>query len=149
MTATLSQARDEIQAKFLAVWNAETPALNGGQAPEVRWQGLDNYSEAADPGKPWARVTIRHVPSGQTTLGEAPNRRFTRRGTLTIQVFTPVGNSGLALLENFATIVRYAFEGQTTPSGVWFRNVSVEEADPYQGWNQFNVTANFEYDEAR
>ena len=150
MTSTFSQSRDDIATVFWDKWLAETPALNGGNVVPVLWQWVDASGQSPDPSGPFARLTIRHVPGGRHTFGEAGNRRHERLGSVFVQVFTPLGlKTGAALMENLATIARDAFENQRTPSGVWFRNASIREAEPFQGWNQANVSAEFVYDEAK
>lgn len=150
MTATVEQARDEIQARFLADWQALSTTIPGISAvPEVRWQGLDDNAGPPTTDAPWARVTLTHGAGLRHTFGRIGERRMERVGVLTVQVFYPIKKSGMSRLLKLATIVRNAFENRTTPSGVWFRNVAIREQTPYQGWNQVNVTADFVYDELR
>ena len=139
----LSEARDEICARFWDDWRANVPAVVG-HVPPVRW----SHVEAQDPppvDKLWARVMVAH---GATIETFGKPKRHTRMGVVTVQVFTHARDQGLALGENVAKIVRKAFEGQTTPGGVWFRNVQVTDAGYSRPWMQLNVSAEFEYEEA-
>lgn len=139
-----------MQQAFWNAWQAGAPAVNGGQLPTVLWQGVDDSATPPPATQPYARVTIRHLDGAQTTMGEVGNRRFSKFGNIFVQVFTPLSlKTGLTLLENLATIALGAFEGKVTPSGVWFRNAVIRESEPYQGWNQATVVANFLYDELK
>jgi len=150
MTSTPT-ARDEMLALFRVAWEANSPALNGGTAPRIYWQ----RNEVAEADKPqsdeaWARVTVQHNEAGQRTLGQTGNRRFDRVGVITVQVFTsqkedPDGS----VLEALGIIARDAFEGNTTSSDVWFRNVRLQETDPDDPWWQLNVLADFSYDDIK
>lgn len=144
MTATLTEARDEILTQFKTRW--DQPGASQG-IPVIYW---DSDATAPKPPNPWARVTVQHSPvqPGQVTLaGFSGGRRFRRTGICTVQIFTPLGD-GLSTADQLATIARSAFEGQTTPSSVIFRAVSVNEVGRDEGgWFQVNVLAQFEYDE--
>lgn len=146
---TFDSARDEILGLFKTDWDANTPAANGGQVPTVRWPGVDAGSPPPSDG-PWARIVVRHATSRQSTFGETGNRRFTRPGLVTVQVFTPLtAGGGLSLAEKLAIIARNAFEGRGTASGIWFRNVRIQEIGEDGTWYQMNVLAEFQYDELR
>lgn len=146
---TFTGARDEILGLFNTAWIALAPAVNGGLVPEIDWPGVDT-GDYPPITKPRARIFIRHNGGGQRTFGETGNRRFQRTGFVTVQVFTPVTNrDGLTLLENLATIARDAYEGVGTASGIWFRNVRIQEAPTADGANQANVIAEFEYQELK
>jgi hypothetical protein len=151
MTATLSQARDQVLATFKAAWDVGPPS----STVQVIYDGVES-DKPENAATPWARVSVRHNPvqPGAVTLGRAPDgkRRYTRTGLVFVQLFTPLGD-GLSLADQLATIARSAFEGVvTTPGNVIFRAVSVNEVGsevgPEKGgWFQTNVTAQFEYDE--
>jgi hypothetical protein len=146
MSATLTQARDQMLALFKAAWDAGPPS----QGVLVLYDGVEGEKPSST-SVPWARVAVRHNPvqPGQVTLGQADGRRrFTRTGLVFVQLFTPTGD-GLSLADSLATIARSAFEGvATTPGNVIFRAVSVSEVGPEEGgWYQTNVTALFEYDQ--
>lgn len=143
MTATLTQARDEILSQFRTVWLAD-PATLGIQ---VLYDGVAD--DPPDPPTPFVRVSVRHNPSqpGQVTLANGVGqRRFRRTGFVFVQLFGPLGD-GLVLCDTMATVARRAFEGVATPRDVLFRAVSVNEVGRSGGWEQVNVSAEFEYDE--
>jgi hypothetical protein len=144
---TFDSARDEILGLFNVYWTANTPALNGGTAVPIRWEGQD----AGDPppaGSPWARIVVRHTDSRQSTLAPVGQGRATRYGLVTVQVFAPLSNGdGLSLAENLAIIARAAYERRSTASGIWFRNPTIREVGPDGSWYQTNLVVQFEYDE--
>ena len=144
MPLTMQQARDEVGAKV----KAAVDAVVGLVAIWDDTKASPPSGDDADP-QPWVRVLIRHVDGFQSSLvGEAGNRRFTRLGLLTMQLFTPFGG-GLAENDSIASALRAAVEGVSTPNGVWFRNARVAEVGQDGPWFQTNVLAEFEYDELR
>lgn len=146
---TFDSSRDEILGLFNAKWESDTPAINGGSAIRVEWQGVDSQSPpAAD--EAYARIVVRHTNSNQSTFGVSGARRFTRFGLVTVQVFAPISQGGgLTFAENAAIIARDAFEGVGTDSGIWFRNVRIQEIGLSGAWYQMNVVIEFSYDEIR
>jgi hypothetical protein len=97
---------------------------------------------------PWARVNIQHTDEEQASLsGGLGTSRYMREGGLAVQVFTRTGE-GLSTGHSLAKIVQDAFEGQTS-SGIWFRNVRVNEIGPDGDWYQINVLIDFIYDEIK
>lgn len=145
----MSNKRDEMTQLFYDQWLREVPTLVGYE-PMIIWQGIE---EAQDPdtAKCWARFTLKHLDSEQTTFGEKGQRKFTRTGIITVQVFTPVATTGggVTLAENISNVVRDAYEGVGTDSGIRFRNTRVAEIGITSGWYQYNITTNFEYDEVK
>jgi hypothetical protein len=70
-----------------------------------------------------------------------------RWGELTFQVFVPAGKRGLELAGQLAKVALNAYEGSTL-DGVRFRRVGLKDVGVNGAWQQTNVTAHFEYDEA-
>jgi hypothetical protein len=149
MTAVFNIARDAIARIFWEAWKTNTPALNGGDVPPVFWPGV--IEPSPPPVKEaWARYTIQHFTGTQDTLGGAGSRLFNRTGLVTIQVFIPLKKEGnLALLEQLAMVAKDAFEGNSTSEGVWFRNARIQEVGASGNVYQFNVLAEFTYDELK
>lgn len=140
-----STARDEILDLFYQKWKTDTPALNSGAEVEVAWPGVEYVPDAS---KPWARIVTHHGSNASLTLGPPRQSRITRTGIVAVQVFAPTMEAGgLLLCQNLGIIARSAFERQSTPSGVWFRNVQLREVGTDGAWHQMTVTAQFEYDE--
>lgn len=144
------QARDEINTLFLTAWNANAGAVVG-YVPEIRWQGVQ-YRDLPDGSKFWVRVSKQTVFEEQTTLstceGKPGQKRYTASGLVFVQVFCPKSNTqAFTLGQTLAKIARNAFRGKTTPGKIWFRNVRINELDPEELYERFNVVTEFEYDE--
>ena len=142
---TYAEARDEIHTLFKTAWDAgaETagqPVLYVDTKTEVP-QTVDADSNP----DLWAKITVLHNGGSNGAIG---NSLFNRFGVVTVQVFTAIG-TGLSIGDNVYKIVGDSYEGKTTPGGVWFRNVSVNEVGPEGEWYQTNITADFEYNERK
>lgn len=151
MSLTAAQARDEMSARFYDDWRSKVPLAYSGGVPQVVWDGTadaDDKGPRAD--RPWARVTIAHNVAPQRTFGEPGSRRFERLGLITVQVFVPLAlEDSVALAEALGTIARDAFEGKSTPGGVWFRNARLQEVGPDSPWWQLNIVTDFVYEELK
>lgn len=140
---TRTEARDEMLALVKAVTDTVADLL-------VVWD--DAKSLPPDPATPgarsltWVRVSVQHLLSEQAALAGADSqRRYERRGLITMQVFTPTGD-GLATNDALATQLQEALQGVSSPSGIWFRNARANEVGQSGPWFQTNVLADFEYD---
>lgn len=143
MSLTRKEAIDEIGALFKAAWDTT------GYGTRVKYDNVGTTSVPPADQVPWARVSLRHVTSRQASLaGANGTRRFRRTGVLTVQVFEPPGR-GLSGGTDLAKIVQDAFEGITSPGGVIFRDVAINEVGPDGDFYQTNVVAFFEYDEIK
>lgn len=140
MSADFATATNEILDLFHAVWN-----------PLGHVAIYENTGGAIPTGSsdPWARVSLRHATGNQASLrGDAGTTRWDRGGILTVQIFVPTGE-GLSEAYTLAKVVADAYEGTSTPSAVWFRNVRVNEVGPDGEWFQVNVLIDFTYDEIK
>jgi hypothetical protein len=133
-----SEARDEMLAVFNAAWQAES-------LPVV-WSDLP--SEIPSTQTPWARVTIRHSTSNQSSLsGASGAKMWDRMGTLWVQIFTPIGGGNVEGYR-LAQLVTNAF--QAAKSGeVWFRNSRINEVGSDGAFEQINVLTDFLYNDVR
>lgn len=139
MSLTYQQARDEIFALFKTAW--DTTGYSVHYQDVRRQRDTDN--------EPWAVVTLQHSSGFQATLsGVSGSRTFARLGFITVQIFTPSGK-GLQESYDLCKVVSDAFEGATTPGGVWFRNVRLNEVGRDGEFYQLNVIAEFRYDEIK
>lgn len=150
MTTTHSAARDEMNALFLAAWNAGAPAI-ASYIPEIRWQGVQ-YRALPDGSKIWCRVTIETVFEEQTTLstceGKPGQKRYTASGLVFVQIFCPKSDTqAYTKGGKLAEVARNAFRGKSTPGKVWFRNARINELAPEELYERYNVVTEFEYDE--
>jgi hypothetical protein len=139
----ITQARDDILTRFRTEWLAD-----GISAP-VKLVFDDFEDDLPSSTSPWTRITVRHATGGQISLSnEAGKRRYDRKGTVFVQIFTPFGD-GLTLSDSLAIIAARAFEGKETPLHVWFRDVRFVEVGRDGHWYNVNVLAAFEYDEVK
>lgn len=100
---TEAQAYESIKARWLATWPTLQPAVPFAFKGEV----IDSADE-------WVRVTIRPMLRVQATQGPAGGRRFEDRGTIFVQVFTPVDGEARELA--IVASVREVFESRTIDS---------------------------------
>ena len=142
MTATRTEARDEILGTFRTAWLASSASQD---LPVIY---PDSAADKPASGA-YARVAVSHIDGRTATLAGATGyRRFRREGFVTVSIYTPIGG-GLTLNDDLSTIVVNAFEGVMTTSGVIFRNVRAQEAGRDGSRFQTNVLADFEYDEVK
>ncbi len=145
MTATLTEARNEIHQAYQTVWDAGSAALNGGAIPPTSYDAVAFDTPTA---ATWARIRVRHEQGEQVTLGPPAQRRFNKTGTVIVSIFTPVSTSlDTSKAEALAILAKSAFEGKTTPSQVWFRDVTINEIGVEESWFQVDVIATFNYDD--
>lgn len=139
MSLTHQQARDEMFDVFKAAWDTTGYPVH---FEDVRKQRSKDE-------EPWAVVTLQHASGFQSTLsGAEGTRTFARLGFITVQIFTPNGK-GLQEAYDLAKVVSDAFEGISTPGGVWFRNVRLNEVGRDGEFFQLNVVIEFRYDEVK
>jgi hypothetical protein len=97
---------------------------------------------------PWAPVILRTAGSSGPTLGGKGHRAFTRFGVMIVTVNTPSA-SGLSSSYALAKVVADIYEGESSPNGVWFRNVRINELGRFGAFYQTNVLVDFEYHETK
>lgn len=141
MTATFQQAQDDMFALINTAW------LTTGYP--IIWPNVAADETDRGTASPWARVTVIHADGSQASLASAlGTRRWNRTGNIIVQVFIPVGQ-GLSEGYTACKILMDALEGASTAHGVWFRRCRVREIGPDGAWYQFNVSAEFTYDEVK
>lgn len=140
MSLTFEQARDEIYTLGHTAWSA---------ANDYPLLFEDLPGDPPKTATPWARLSLRHESGRQETLSNPlGNKLFERRGVLIVQVFA-VRGKGLQSADRLAKVFMDAYEGKSTPGGVWFRNARYREVGPDGNWYQVNVTADFVYTETK
>ena len=55
----------------------------------------------------------------------------------------------MSVADEIAQIVLDAFEGQSSPGGVWFRNATPQERGQDGVWTRTDVVIEFTYDESK
>ncbi len=138
MNLTFAQANDDILALLKAVWD-----------PTGHEMFYDDIREQRETDQtPWAQVVVRHAAGQQDTLGGVGNRSFLRLGVVIVTINTPSG-SGLSTAYALAKVVADAYEGVSSPNGVWFRNVRINELGRDGTFYRTNVLIDFEYSEMK
>jgi len=146
MTATATEAYDDVLALFKTVWD-----------PTGHRAIWDNVSKAKPPDnvvpggapKPWARVNYNLGPRFQSSLSnENGKKRWTQTGFVVVQIFISTAE-GLSPALDLVKIVEDGFEGKKTPNQVWMKDSDVNIVGVEGEWFQVNVTTNFEYDEVK
>lgn len=138
MSLTYKQAIDDIQTIFL---NTITPS-----GVQVHWENVRDQRDLSE--DPWIQFVIRHASGRQASLGGVGGRDFERQGTAVAAIFVPIGK-GLSESYDIAKTVADAYEGVTSPNGVWFRNVRIQEIGRDGEFHQTQVLAEFEYYETK
>lgn len=147
---TYPEAVNEILELVNAAWVAGSTTLLGSAA-ELRFASLETQG-LPDENAYWGRVTARQIESHQDTLGNASGgRRFERNGIVVVQIFAPIslGSQAWTNLHTLGRVASNSMEAQTTPGGVWFRDVTTTELDPESPWIRINVTSTFTFDEVK
>jgi len=148
MSVTTATARDEASTLFFDHWRAHAHEVWEQGVPEIVWQGVSTDGDVARSDVPWARFSMLHNEAPQRTFGTTA--RFERMGVIIVQVFSPTSfEEGLEIAEGLAVVARNAYEGRTTPSGVWFRNSRLQEAGVTKPWWQVNMSTEFTYEERK
>lgn len=144
MPSTTKQARDEILGRL----KSTVDALTAPPGPLTIIYD-DAKKEPPRDATSWARARVQHTTGRQASLSGATGvKRWERGGFLIVQLFTPA-KEGQNLSDDLASIIRGAFEGYSTPSGVWFRNPRINEVGQDGTWYQVNIFVDFLYDEIK
>jgi hypothetical protein len=102
------------------------------------------------PDVEWARVSVRNIGGGQSTLGAIGNRKFERIFSIFIQVFVPA-TGGMQRGSEFAHAARAIFEGVRLDSEAWMYDGTITERpiEKSAKSRQFNVEVSGEYLETK
>lgn len=141
----VDEAKDDILTLFRDAWLASQDSSE----IYVFYDSKNEDSSKKDSGKSWSRITIRHFENGfpSPSLSSSSGvKKYNRAGVITVGIFTPIGE-GTDLDSRLTKIVMDAYEGKSSPNGVWFRNVRFNEVGVSGSWFQTNVKINFEYSE--
>lgn len=142
--ATVGAARDAVNGQINTRWQAIYPS----NPPLIVW--MDTNADTPKDNESWVRIKWVHKSGFQATINTPGNRRFRARGTITLEVRSPIGD-GLTASDTIVNNVQSIFEGQNVggTDGVIFREVTPVERGPDGTWFQVDVLVNFEYDRLR
>jgi len=138
MSLTYAQAVDDILTLLNVAW---TPTGH-----QMDWDNTRKQKETDN--SPWASVVVRHASGQQDSLGGVGNRMFLRLGIIMVMIHVPTA-SGLSEPYALAKVVADAYEGVSSPNGVWFRNVRVNERGRDGSNFALDVVIDFEYTETK
>ena len=149
MTATPTQAREEVYRLFTDAWKSSDIR---DPMPEIRYQGKESGKV---PEGAFVRISMQQVTSPQSahTMRDDPGAsgtQYTTHGLIFVQVFMPASErDGFFKGELLATFARDIFRATETPSGVWFRNARFNELEPEGSKHRWNVKVEYEYNELK
>lgn len=148
MAAQIELVSDEILELFRDYWISNAQTVSGlSYTPELLFE--QDQREHGDDNLAWARVKIIHNSSSAPTLGGPGFRRFSRYGSLYVNVFARyVDGSGYTVAQRLAQVARDAVEGKST-TNVWFRACRINEKGRDGPWFQINLVADFTWDEVK
>lgn len=144
----IEEAINSVNSFFKTAWEAEsTVPLFWEETPK---NNIPTDNTAVDPQQvtPFVVVMSDILAATQVTMGSAPNRRFRRNGLLTVRIMAPQ-RRGHLLHAQLANIVFDSLEGECTPEGVEFFNVTPLEPFRAGAFSVKQINVEFEYDEIK
>jgi hypothetical protein len=156
MALTEVQAKDEMLTMFRTAWNANSVAVITPYqvtVPAVRYHGQVN-KEPPPSNLYHAILYMECVSRSQKTLAidvaSIGTRRYNNIGILSLQIMCPFSDAensdrGLRL----GIVARDAFEGKTSPCGVWFRDAKVTPSLSTEVFSKHIMTVGYQFDEIK
>ena len=134
---TYEEGVDVILSVFKDVWDTT--------GYPVQWD--DHSSDVPDATTPWARATVQHDSSGQSSLANANGAKlFANTGSLFVQIFTPIGG-GLVEARQLAQKVVNQFSRVNSP--VSFFRPRMRESGKSGAFQMTLVIVDFDYTDVR
>lgn len=141
MSMTVAQARDAVIELIDVAWKAGPPT---DTVPMHYDNVVSDKPGGTTETDPFARTTVRILSSPQSTQGRI---RFLTSGTVTVQVFTAVGD-GHTLSDSLVQVALDTLRGHVGDvDGLWFFNAVANEIGVDGPWFQTNVEAFFRFQE--
>jgi len=140
MAQTYDEAIQELSAYIRTRWTAA-----GGVLANLAYEDQD-FDPPANKTS-WARLTIKHH-SGAKSLGSGTSAVYRRRGQLTLQVFTAIGEEGPGAVgaRQLGGPIVQDMESVGAVGNIWFRNSVMREIGVDGVWYQIHVQTDFVYD---
>jgi len=131
----------QAEGEIIGYFNTQ---ING--AVPISWPNVP-FTLPADGS--WVRFTMKNNDGRQVTMGSPGANRYRRIGIVTIQVFRKIKasrpESTSKVLELADTVADIFIANQL--NGILFKNVNARDVgNDGNGWYQYNVTAEFQYD---
>ena len=136
---TLIEAKDAMLTEYVA-----NTILTDAQVT------LENEQFTPPDDSPWVRASVRHFDGGQDSLGGVGSRKFSRVGSMFVQIFIPQDTGGTAPADTIAHEVRTLLEGKhLTGTTVSLLTSNIREIGQIDGNFVVVVETGFEYIETR
>ncbi len=111
---------------------------------------LENEQFEPPDDTPWVRASVRHFDGGQDSLGGVGLRKFSRVGSMFVQVFLPQDTGGTSAGDTIANEVRTLLEGKAlSGTTVKLLTSNIREIGQIDGYYVIIVETGFEYQETR
>lgn len=143
---SFADAADAIMDVFRVAWEASIYSDYEVRYPNMG--GFPSDDSVTPPQSPVPWVSVRIVHGAGYEAISAPPRLYSRRGRFVAHIYIPSG-MGLSLGYEAAKIIADAYEGASTPGGVWFRNCQIGELGSDGAYAIVAVTVEFEYTELK
>lgn len=152
MAITFETAYNTMVNRFGEEWNALTPVIVNGPAPEIRVAGIeavDENGKATPPNAHFCRIKIDPVIQGQATLRNGEHgQRYRHEGMVWVQVFTvKTDNRAEELCRKLAEVAQNIFRGKEFEGCISFNNVRINSLEPEHKYNRRNMIAEYTFDE--
>ena len=147
---TYAIATDELNAiVFDAIQSGSIAIL--GYIPEIRWQHTEKPA-VPDAGVYWVQVSRRNIDENQSTIsslvGKPGGQNYETFGVQVINIFAPkLDAEAGAKLAALSMLIRDAYRGVKSPSGIWFRSATSRERNPEGSWYTNTVSVDYIYNE--
>lgn len=107
---TEAQAYEALLEQFATKWEDLHPDADAATRVPYTFADEPFTPDALGTLGAWARLTVEPTTSEQATFGQAPYRKFERRGAVFVQLFAPLGEGSGKILQ-LVEDVREVFEG--------------------------------------
>ncbi len=140
---TYLEAKDAMIAEYVTNTTLDTTPVTGQVT-------LENEQWKPPTDTPWVRVSVRHFDGGQDSLGGVGFRKFSRVGSLFVQIFIPQDTGGTAPADTIAQEARTLLEGKAlTGTTIKLLTSQIRELGQIDGDFVVVVETGFEYIETR
>lgn len=144
---TKNEFRDLVYKTFMAHWDVGPISLYTFDNEKFTPPDPD-APLAANVGKRWVRLVVRHSESQQKTLGPVGRRKFENTARVILQIFT-VPNTGVKDSDELAQAFAECFDTDLGRGDVFGGESSYRERGTAEGWFMAEATATYTYDEIR
>lgn len=143
--ANYPTAVDTIYSRLLDAMPAIADIV--GYTPEIRFQGVVE-EQPPKANEFFLRARVEPVNETQATFRNSQDKRYQADGLVIIQLFSPMNIvGGIDTLRQVADLIKKAYRGSISGSGIWYYNTIILEIPPDRHWNRLNIRSEYEYSE--